>query len=267
MTPIPPEILLQPRSEPIPLKGGHYTLDPRLDRIPSWDERNALFLVEPVTALPATKRVWGMPLYWNDQGREGACVAFGWSNEANCAPIQQTPIIENTYSSALYHWFQRHDEWPGENYDGTSVLAGAKGMKTLGYVGEYRWAQTVEEIASQIVNVGPVVVGTNWYYSMYYPSRDGKFELKPSGSIVGGHCYLLRGFYPANVMISLPNDTTISFPYPTFRIRNSWSQGWGINGDAFISVDAFRRLFNESGDACVPMYRRNRSPLPAVPSN
>ena len=259
--------MLQPSEEPIRLKGGHYTLDRRLDRIPQWDERNVNYLVEPVGALPGIKRVWGMPLYWNDQAQEGACVAFGWSNDANCAPVQQLPLIENRYSFDLYHWFQRHDEWPGENYDGTSVLAGAKGMKALGFIGEYRWAQTVEEMAAQIVNVGPVVVGTNWYYGMYYPSRDGKYELKISGNVVGGHCYLVRGFYPAGVPIVLPNGATISFPYPTFRMRNSWSQGWGINGDAFMAIDMFRRLLNEGGDICVPKYRKIVAPLPAVPTN
>jgi hypothetical protein len=91
-----------------------------------------------------------------DQGSEGACVGF------SCARMM-TLLNSETYSGFwIYHQAQRIDEWPGEDYDGTSVRAGCDVLRTTGPVRifrgkEYgpdavdgieanRWAESVDEI-------------------------------------------------------------------------------------------------------------------------
>ena len=61
------------------------------------------------------------------------------------------------------------------------------------------------------MNLGPVVVGTYWYSSMFYPDRNGLIKI--NGGIAGGHAYVINGV-----------DKTKKL----FRIKNSWGQSWGI---------------------------------------
>lgn len=62
-----------------------------------------------------------------DQGAEGACVGFGISRMASL-------LNRKRYDARwLYHEAQKVDEWPGEDYDGTSVRAGLDVLRTRGH--------------------------------------------------------------------------------------------------------------------------------------
>jgi hypothetical protein len=60
-----------------------------------------------------------------DQGKEGACVGFAWSHELAAYPVR-VEVDDEFARSKIYAEAQKIDEWPGEAYHGTSVLAGAK---------------------------------------------------------------------------------------------------------------------------------------------
>src|SRR5262249_50044882 len=77
---------------------------------------------------------------------------------------------------------------PTTRVDGTSVGAGAKAMAAAGYIGAYRWAYDAATIADYVTREdgSPVVMGTNWYRSMFDPDpRTGRVEIK--GPVDGGH--------------------------------------------------------------------------------
>lgn len=91
-----------------------------------------------------------------DQGQEGACVGFGISR-------MMTLLNRRRYDALwLYREAQKVDEWPGENYDGTSVRAGLDVLRERGHrrvwgeeswaarpiegISENRWATSVAEI-------------------------------------------------------------------------------------------------------------------------
>jgi hypothetical protein len=114
-----------------------------------------------------------------DQGEEGACVGFGVSRA-------QTMLNRVTYDAFwLYHEAQKMDEWPGEDYDGTSVRAGLAVAATLGLkrlpsgvvapgdgISAYRWARSVEEVHATIQlpladELGAVPLVNSW--GAYYP--------------------------------------------------------------------------------------------------
>jgi hypothetical protein len=119
----------------IQLRGGHRTSDVRLDRVPHFDERSRSFSVADV--LPSTKlrsRTWPCAVHL-DQKAEGACVGFGWSHELAAQPVVVRGVTNGTARS-LYRLAQTLDDEPGEAYEGTSVLAGAKAVQQHGFLGE-----------------------------------------------------------------------------------------------------------------------------------
>lgn len=176
-----------------------------------------------------------------DQGREGACVGFGWSHELAANPVV-VPGITNDFARNIYHQAQTLDEWAGEDYDGTSVLAGAKTVQSLGYVREYRWAFGLQDVLAALSYHGPVVLGLNWYEGMW--DTDEKGFIHVTGSLVGGHCILARGLAVKSKYVTL---------------RNSWGNDWGTDGDCRILFTDLERLLSESGEACVPVRRSKSS--------
>jgi len=186
-----------------------------------------------------------------DQGSEGACVGFGWTAEALAGPVQvdlskidgSVPKSPESFARHVYYEAKKIDEWPGEEYSGTSVLAGAKVLSRLGILHEYRWAFSVNDIIGTVMSHGPVVLGINWYQGMY-SAPDGKLEIY--GNHVGGHCIVVVGYNPNSEKFN--NKETVI-------LQNSWGLGWGINGIADMTVENRNRLIGEGGEACVPIIR------------
>lgn len=210
-------------------------------RIESPDSRDKLFplsAVLPTIPSNITEKYWWDNGWWGDQGQSSECVAYSWLHFVEDGPVVQNyhtnrakPLIE---PNKLYRECQLRDPWRGEQYNGTSVRAGALILKDLGIIREYRWASSVNEIKHALLTIGPMVVGTKWYSGMM--NVDSKGFIKPSGSDMGGHAYVINGV-----------DTKNKF----FKIKNSWGKRWGIDGTAKISFDDFEQLFRNGGEACI----------------
>lgn len=212
--------------------------DPRLDRVQEFDEKSRNFPITAVireAAFPRSYTWRAGPV--TDQGKEGACVGHGWTGELSAYPAPAKLADPNRYAYDLYKACQKIDEWPGEAYSGTSVLAGAKELTTRGMIKEYRWAFGLDDLIMAIGHKGPAVLGIPWYSSMYDAPK-GKVTV--GGSLVGGHCILARG---------------VSMTFRTVLLRNSWGPSWGLGGDARISFTDLDRLLKEGGEACVPVTR------------
>lgn len=223
-----------------------------LNWTPQFDERSREYGISAVSRpAPRRDKQWKIgPIL--DQGREGACVGFGWTAEALATPtpvdLSRTPwgVPRDPTKLALevYKQAQLIDEFPGEEY-GTSVLAGAKIMKKMGFLKEYRWAFSVDDVITGLINRGPVVLGIEWRSGMYAP-KDG--VLKLSGDVVGGHCITAVGFRSVKSS-AIPGQESVV-------LQNSWGLDWGVNGLAQISVSDLTALLAAQGEACVP-YKRS----------
>lgn len=233
------------------LKGGRTTTDPRLDCLPQFDERSREY---PIRALvseqkPLRSRGW-MCRTWLDQGQDGACVGFSWTHELAAAPIPIDEVDEN-FARGIYHDAQMIDEWPGTDYPGTSVLAGAKVISSRGYMSEYRWAFGVEDALRAIGYQGPVVVGIPWYDSMFEPRPSGLLEVSPDGGD-DRHAILVRG---VSLKARLKGEPG---PMELVRLHNSWGKDWGpLDGSCYLRVDDFGRLLESKGECCVPVVRED----------
>lgn len=226
---------------------------PILDWRPRHDPASLAFPIRTAlpTATPRKDRQWNVgPI--TDQGAEGACVGHALTAEAMASPIpvdltrlrQHAPTTPNEFARFLYNMAKFLDPWNGEDYDGTSVLAGAKAAQNLGLIKEYRWALGgANDVADAISFKGPVVLGINWYESMYEP-KDG--IVTRGGNLAGGHAILASGITRNSARI--PGKTTVT-------LTNSWGEDWGINGQAEMALDDLAGLLRENGEACVPTRR------------
>lgn len=212
--------------------------DPRLDRLEQFDSRSRDY---PIRALigtrPPRSYTWRPRTAPLDQGREGACVGFAWAHELAARP-HVVPTDDSTARS-IYRRAQQLDEWPGEAYSGTSVLAGVKACRELGYYPEFRWAFGPDDVISAIGWAGPVVLGVPWYESMYDTDPDGYVSI--GGRVVGGHAILAY---------------SVSVKGGFVRWQNSWGPGYGHNGVGRLRFADLARLLSEGGEACIPVRRR-----------
>jgi hypothetical protein len=112
-----------------------------------------------------------------DQGAEGACVGFGSSRA-------MTLLNRRRYDARwLYHEAQKIDEWPGEDYSGTSVRAGMDVLRDVGHcrvrgrnsdpanpaegISANRWATSVDEVRTCLQSpyhdrIGAVPILNSW---------------------------------------------------------------------------------------------------------
>lgn len=206
------------------------------DRLVEFDQRSREFPIRAIVGeQPLRSYIWACGA-WLDQGREGACVGFSWSHELAARPVEVP--VSNEYAQQLYHRARQLDEYLGEDYDGTSVIAGAKAVVEAGLVDGYRWGFSVEDLALAVGYHGPAVLGVPWYSDMLDTDTDG--WVRPSGDQVGGHAIMCRGV-----------DVKARF----FTLRNSWGRAWGIDGDCLVRWDDMAELLANDGEICIPVGR------------
>ena len=245
------EIPTPPRKDYI-LRGGTLVKDPRLDRLQDFDPRNRLFPVMAMVSRAEAARprsyTWKC-LTWLDQGTEGACVGAAWGHELACRPAAVKGVTMDWARERVYWEAQRQDEWPGGSYEGadpvyegTSVLAGAKVVQSLGWMAEYRWAFSVPELVLAIGYAGPAVLGVSWWSDMFEPDAEG--FVHPTGYVAGGHAILCRA---VNVRTQV------------FTLRNSWGASWGRDGDCKVTFEDMDTILRAGGEACIPVGRQRGS--------
>lgn len=214
-----------------------------LGRIPVFDEKSKQYSIRKVTNKTKLKTThW---CYYGDvlnQGDLSACVGFSWTHWLSTDPYPVSPVFVED-GIKIYRRAQELDEIPGENYQGTSVLAGAKAMleNFNGVFTSYHWAFNLNDLLIALSNVGPVVLGINWHTGMYDPTSQG--FIYPTGSIVGGHAILAVG-------LNLENKAV--------KLLNSWGPDWGMGGTAWIRFSDLEKLLKTNGEACVPTGKINQ---------
>lgn len=221
---------------------------PILDRRIEFDEKSRAYpvrtlLTDEQQGRPVRSYTWSVPVTLN-QGNEGACVGFAWAQEIAARPWPDKNITDD-YAFAIYRWAQKHDQWPGEDYSGTSVLAGAKAVtEWLERIIEYRWAFGLDDLKRAVAYKGPAVLGLNWYSGMWKPDTDGR--IRPTGDLVGAHAIVMpkvRGPQYRNRKFANSN-----WVYNSWGLSDGWPWGW-------FSDDDLERLLHESGEACIPVLR------------
>ncbi len=183
-----------------------------------------------------------------DQGSEGACTGFGLATVANylLRARGQNPTADEVSAWMLYAMAKRYDEWPGENYNGSSARGAMKGWFKHGLCAYALWKErdpdpTLEEKRSadalarplgayfrvnhkDLVSMHAAISETGILYAtarvhdgwQAVKSGDENIEYRPG--VIGGHAFAIVGFDRRG-----------------FWIQNSWGDKWGTGGLANLS--------------------------------
>jgi hypothetical protein len=174
-----------------------------------------------------------------DQGSLGSCTGNAMAHAVNMTPlhIRGTKWLVQEDAVALYQRATLIDPFPGvfpPTDTGSDGLSVCKAALELGLITGYRWAFGFEH-ALDALQFGPVLIGTYWHWSMFFP--DGEGFIRPNGETVGGHEYVLMG-----------DDTK-----NTLTFLNSWGKSWGKAGRFKMDYATFKALLAADGDAAVPV--------------
>jgi hypothetical protein len=191
---------------------------------------------------------WKVPVL--DQKKEGACTGFGLATVANYL-LRKRKVFpdENQVSPRMmYEMAKRYDEWPGEDYSGSSARGAMKGWHKHGVCGIDCWPYESDDIfkltdertsdalrrplgAYYRVNHKDLVamhsamaeVGILFATGIVHP---GWNYISPEGVIpmqeafIGGHAFAI-----------------VAYNSEGFWIQNSWGESWGKGGFALITYD------------------------------
>lgn len=237
---------------------GNETLG--LGRKPSTDPRNAMYpmarrLPAPTATLP-TRRTWGFRGEPLDQGGTGTCTGHAAAHFIHASPMRHKGFL-NPFD--IYREAVTLDEYSGNDREatlgdselqwGSSGTGVAKALDRRGLLKEYLWAGTMREAIEWVLTRGPVMIGTNWYDSMFNPTAQGFVKITPATSLAGGHEYLLLG---ANTSKGIA------------AFVNSWGARWNHaatlcrDGHFLMDFETLERLFHEDGDAVSALEQKGK---------
>jgi hypothetical protein len=199
-----------------------------------------------------------------DQGQEGACTGFALAAVINF--LLRRRNITNRYVSPrmLYEMARRYDQWPGENYEGSSARGAMIGWVRHGVCSRSSWsddAHGAEHLTQSIANEAIRTPGGAFYRVQHRNVRDMQAALVEVGAL---YCTLMvhAGWDQSSLSDSKPityvdrfgNLQTQNFPViprlgradgghavaivgytpDGFIIQNSWGTSWGSNGFALL---------------------------------
>jgi hypothetical protein len=210
-----------------------------LDRVVQFDEKSRAYpAVQGITATTLRSYTWSCDVY-NDQGYEGACVGFAFSHE-----LSARPKVVRKYADYALNVYYRARQAVQEtlNSYGEPLIK------------EYRWAFGTQDVLKVLGYRGPVVLGIYWYENMYDPDEKG--FVHASGPVVGGHAILANGVKIVRLNPELPATfSNVDLDKSYVRLHNSWGMGYGIGGDAFVTVRDLDILLQNDGEAVIPTLR------------
>lgn len=194
-----------------------------------------------------------------DQGQISGCTGWTGADFLNSAKAignrrrynktvahRQAMYLADADGLSLYRQATEHDQfgWVYPPTDqGSSGLGVAKALKALGVIDAYLWTFSFDQLLAWGVKQ-PIMLGTLWTEAMSDPDAKGTIHIGSPAQIRSavdaneGHEYSLRG---------------VNWPRKLARIRNHWTDDWGIKGEALIPLAELETLIiAHQGDVCVP---------------
>ena len=257
----------------ISIGGKTVILDARPDRL---DLRDREFL-PPVCSLPARfPTALTLAKYLSsyvksglvlDQGKEGACTGYGLAAVVNyllwtrALGEQKTRGFRSISPHMLYDLAQFYDEWPGEDYEGSSCRGAMKGWHKHGVCEGSLWQNSVRGNASKsarpaahwahdaatrpvgvyyrvnhksVVDMQAAILGMGAIYVSADVHRGWDLPARRARKIA--HTTLPVIEFSANTTISGSHAfALVGYNEQGFVVQNSWGTRWGVSGFAMLT--------------------------------
>lgn len=215
-------------------------------RFDPYDNRDYKFKIATTIQLPNMVNNLEFITPIKDQGHCGSCVAFAVTKAVEMLYWQKTLKRNNLSERWAYEKAKTLDEWPGENYEGTSVRAGLKAAYKLGIPPERFWkynpnrkgkpkpkaAKAAENFKikkyERIKGILPTkiaifqrgfVVASAMVHEGWYKAKR-HIPYKPKYGFLGGHAFLIVGYNKHG-----------------FIVVNSWGKKWGKKGHSILKYN------------------------------
>jgi len=196
-----------------------------------------------------------------DQGSEGACTGFALAGVINLLSMKRGHSFEAS-SRMLYEMAQKHDQWPGEDYEGSSCRGAIGGWRNMGVCSDDEWIFEVDKPGQLTIeramaardnplgayyrlrpNIVDYHAALNEVDAIYVSARvhPGWFSPpKSDGTSIpviqvntepaGGHAFAIVGYNSLG-----------------FIVQNSWGEDWGRGGFAIWSYEDWHANISDGG--------------------
>ena len=239
------------------------TFDARPDRIDLRDRVYQPKLVSLPARWPKIEKIdQFLPAYAEalvlDQGEEGACTGFGLAAAVNFLLWRnngyQTKGLKTVSPRMLYHMARMYDEWPGEDYEGSSCRGAMKGWHRHGVCKDETWPyrnkkdaivfvppktgweqeaaqhplgayyriekRSISDLQSAILEVGAICCSANVHNGWFLKKTRQPVVIRRDAKSIGGHAFAIIGYTEEG-----------------FVVQNSWGPDWGYHGFAILDYE------------------------------
>lgn len=236
------------------------TFDARPDRIDLRDRVYQPKLVSLPSRYPHIESIdQYLPAYAKslvlDQGEEGACTGFGLAAVVNFLQWKnngyQVRNLKTVSPRMLYHMARMYDEWPGEDYEGSSCRGAMKGWHRHGVCTDPTWPYRNKK--GEIVFVPPKAgweqdAASRPLGAYYRIEKRSIADLQSAILEVGAlYCSAMvhKGWFlrKTKIPVVIPLDATaigghafalVGYTEDGFIVQNSWGPDWGYHGFAIL---------------------------------
>ncbi len=189
-----------------------------------------------------------------DQAQEGACTGFGLAAVINYLLWKKAPDstakVKKISPRMIYQMARIYDEWPGEDYEGSSCRGAMKGWHRHGICTDDYWPydagqfikpkegwqsnaalrplgayyrvnkNSIADMQAAIHEVGAVYVSATVHEGWFLKAANTLPTIKFSSKQTGGHAFAMVGYRPDG-----------------FIVQNSWGNDWGYIGFAIMTYE------------------------------
>ncbi len=186
-----------------------------------------------------------------DQGREGACTGFALAAVVNYLNSSRGKRYRVS-PRMLYEMSRRFDEWPGNNYSGSSCRGAIKGWYAMGVCRETHWPYVEGEPGALTVTRAKAARETRIgaYYRLNHRLADFHAALCEAGVIFvsanvhdgwrGKAVKANGGVIPRHHEAPQPPGhafALVGYDDRGFMVQNSWGEDWGDRGTAIWTYE------------------------------
>jgi hypothetical protein len=201
-----------------------------------------------------------------DQGSEGACTGYALAAVIDFL-LHQRKVVRRVSPRMLYELARRYDEWPGEQYEGSSARGTMKGWVRHGVCADRSWPKDrrgAHHFTSAIAIEALSTPGGAYYRVMHRQVRDVHAALNEVG-ILYATLMVHAGWDkpgPRTVKLSYRSGgmvrqrelpvisrrgradsghavAIVGYTAQGFIVQNSWGRTWGVDGFALLPYEDY----------------------------